>query len=109
MEHRFVNNFFCSSCGLHEASAFFYKKGKGIDSICKSCRKEKRKNQYRKSSPLIPKPNFESIHVDVTLVSGNDWSSIVFSILKSNFLESNDPQSTEDIKINNKLSGIAKE
>ncbi len=92
----------CTKCLNQKDQVSFYSKGSRLDSTCKSCRKEKRKNQYRKSTPLIPKPNFESIHVDVKLTSGNDeWSSLIFSILKNNFLESNYPQVLEDVKNNN--------
>jgi hypothetical protein len=99
----------CRECLKQKEQIEFYSKGLRYDSICKECRSEKRKNQYRKASLLVAKSNLESMHTNVTIINGNDWLSLVFTILKSNFLESNNPQTFEDIKINNKLNGITQE
>ena len=100
----------CTKCLKQKYQVSFYSKGSRCDSLCKECRKEKRKDQYRKSSILIAKPNFESIHVNVKLiVSSNNWSSLLYPVLKSNFLESNDPQVIGDIKNNNKLNVTTEE
>lgn len=84
----------CTSCGKE---AEFYKKGPRLDSICKNCRKELRNERYKRSVPNSKKHNLENITTDVKLIENNDnWSSIIFQILKNNFIKENSAMEETD-------------